>query len=116
MNEKVKVLLVDEQSEQRNAYRDRFLFTGYEVVGATGNPRKALELISSEKPDVVLFDIVLSPIDGIMFLKEAVSLNLDKRPLLMSSICSVEVISWLRPRTVKMINVIKIAGTVVAVM
>lgn len=90
MNEKVKVLLVDEQSEQRNAYRDRFLFTGYEVVGATGNPRKALELISSEKPDVVLFDIVLSPIDGIMFLKEAVSLNLDKRPkfIALSSIMS----------------------------
>ncbi len=90
MSEKLKVLLVDEQSEQRNAYTERLAFTGYDVVGATGNPRKALEIISSEKPDIVLFDIVLSPIDGITFLKEAVSLNLEKKPrfIALSSIMS----------------------------
>ncbi len=90
MSEKLKVLLVDEQSEQRNAYTERLSFTGYDVIGATGNPRKALEIISSEKPDVVLFDIVLSPIDGITFLKEAVSLNLEKKPrfIALSSIMS----------------------------
>ena len=90
MSEKLKVLLVDEQSDQRNAYTERLAFTGYDVVGATGNPRKALEIISAEKPDVVLFDIVLSPIDGITFLKEAVSLNLDKKPrfIALSSIMS----------------------------
>ena len=90
MSEKLKVLLVDEQSEQRNAYTERLSFTGYDVIGATGNPRKALEIISTEKPDVVLFDIVLSPIDGITFLKEAVSLNLDKKPrfIALSSIMS----------------------------
>lgn len=90
MTEKLKVLLVDEQSEQRNAYTERLAYTGYDVIGATGNPRKALELISSEKPDVVLFDIVLSPIDGITFLKEAVSLDLDKKPrfIALSSIMS----------------------------
>lgn len=90
MSEKLKVLLVDEQSEQRNAYTERLSFTGYDVIGATGNPRKALEIISTEKPDVVLFDIVLSPIDGITFLKEAVSMNLDKKPrfIALSSIMS----------------------------
>ena len=90
MDDKVKVLLVDEQSEQRNACKERLIYTGYDVVGATGNPRKALELITSEKPDVVLFDIVLSPIDGIMFLKEATSLSLEKRPrfIALSSIMS----------------------------
>ena len=90
MSEKLKVLLVDEQSEQRNAYTERLAFTGYDVIGATGNPRKALEMISSDKPDVVLFDIVLSPIDGITFLKEAVSMNLDKKPrfIALSSIMS----------------------------
>ena len=90
MSEKLKVLLVDEQSEQRNVYTERLSFTGYDVIGSTGNPRKALEIISSEKPDVVLFDIVLSPIDGITFLKEAVSLNLEKKPrfIALSSIMS----------------------------
>ena len=90
MDDKVKVLLVDEQSEQRNACKERLIYTGYDVVGATGNPRKALELITSERPDVVLFDIVLSPIDGIMFLKEAAALSLDKRPrfIALSSIMS----------------------------
>lgn len=90
MSEKLKVLLVDEQSEQRNTYTERLSFTGYDVIGATGNPRKALEIISNEKPDVVLFDIVLSPIDGITFLKEAVSLNLEKKPrfIALSSIMS----------------------------
>ena len=90
MSEKLKVLLVDEQSEQRNSYTERLAVTGYDVIGSTGNPRKALEMISSEKPDVVLFDIVLSPIDGITFLKEAVSMNLDKKPrfIALSSIMS----------------------------
>ena len=90
MSEKLKVLLVDEQSEQRNAYTERLSFTGYDVIGATGNPRRALEIISEEKPDVVLFDIVLSPIDGITFLKEAISLNLEKKPrfIAVSSIMS----------------------------
>jgi len=90
MSEKLKVLLVDEQSEQRNAYTERLAYTGYNVIGATGNPRKALEMISNEKPDIVLFDIVLSPIDGITFLKEAVSMNLEKKPrfIALSSIMS----------------------------
>ena len=73
MNERTKILIVDGQTEQRNAYKERLNLTGYDVIGCTANPRQGLEMIDQFQPDFVLFDIVLSPIDGITFLKEAMN-------------------------------------------
>lgn len=73
MGERTKILIVDGQTEQRNLYKERLNLTGYDVIGCTANPRQGLEMIDQFQPDFVLFDIVLSPIDGITFLKEAVN-------------------------------------------
>ena len=86
MSEKIKIIIVDEQQEQRRVYSERLSASGFEVVGCTANPLSALELIKEKRPDIVIFDIVLSPIDGIAFLREGLKISAKTHFIAVSSI------------------------------
>ena len=88
MSEKIKIVIVDEQHEHRTACSEKLSSLGYEIAGATGNPVTALEIIREKQPDVVLFDIVLSPIDGIAFLRSCGTLKNKPHMIAVSSIIS----------------------------
>ena len=55
---KKKILIVDEDTSLLKAYRAMFEPKGISVVGATTG-QEGLTLVSSEKPDVILLDIML---------------------------------------------------------
>ncbi len=69
MEERKKVLVVDDERDFLDVIRLRLEVNGYEVLTATGG-REALEKVRLERPDAVLLDIQMPKMDGIKVLKE----------------------------------------------
>jgi CheY-like chemotaxis protein len=72
MNESVKgkkIMLVDDDAFLLDMYSLKFKNSGYEII-SVNNPEEAVEkLKEGEKPDIVLFDLVMSGIGGWGFIK-----------------------------------------------
>ena len=58
-----KILLVEDDEENRDALSRRLERRGYEVIMATDGKR-GIDLAESEAPDVILLDMSLPEIDG----------------------------------------------------
>jgi len=59
MNKKT-ILIVEDDMDLSDTYRDYFEFRGFEVVGQAYDDTKTLELIKKLKPDLVILDTVIS--------------------------------------------------------
>jgi two-component system KDP operon response regulator KdpE len=66
---KKRVLVVDDQPKVLTFIEIDLKLRGFEVVCA-GSGEKALELVNSAKPDIVLLDMVMPGMDGFEVLKE----------------------------------------------
>ena len=64
-----KILIVDDDAMISDMYLMKFTENGFDVITASDG-KTALEKIESERPDVVLLDIVMPQIDGFDVLKE----------------------------------------------
>jgi len=64
--EKIRVYVVDDQAMIRAAIKGLLAQrASFEVVGSTGDPRKALEEIEALRPDVALLDITMPGLSGL---------------------------------------------------
>jgi DNA-binding NarL/FixJ family response regulator len=67
----VKVVVVDDHELLRAGVRDLLAsMPGYKLVGEAGTARVGLQLIESQKPDVVLMDVAMPGMDGIVATRE----------------------------------------------
>ncbi|HEX7628645.1 MAG TPA: PAS domain S-box protein, partial [Candidatus Methanoperedens sp.] len=81
----MKVLVVDDNRLDRLMLSKMLLSNNYEVVEAV-NGVEALELISSQKPDIVVSDIMMPVMDGFMLLREIrKSTSLKELPIIFYS-------------------------------
>lgn len=64
-----KLLVVEDEPILREMYRDKFVHEGYEVFVAE-NGQVGLEKIISQKPDVVLLDLMMPVMDGETMLRK----------------------------------------------
>ena len=69
-NDRQSVLIVDDDDLVADLLRHRFFLMGYNVLVAR-NGNDALSLLQSEKPDLVILDIILPFLDGLTVLKRA---------------------------------------------
>lgn len=69
----MKVLLVDDEAIVRIGIKSMIDWAsyGFELIGEVGNGREALDLIISEKPEIVITDIKMPIMDGIELIREA---------------------------------------------
>ncbi len=67
--ERVRVLAVDDDPNDLRYVRDTLMESGYAPV-VTGDPEEALRLVETERPDLVLLDLMLRGTDGIELLKD----------------------------------------------
>lgn len=58
------ICIVDDNEDIRDIYRTKFKMEGFETIGA-GDGKKALEMIRSERPGVILLDIQMPVMDGL---------------------------------------------------
>lgn len=66
----IRVILADNNVQDRESKRKCMEAQGIQVVYDTGDGKKALEHIQSLKPDVVVLDMILPCIDGIGIIEE----------------------------------------------
>jgi two-component system, chemotaxis family, chemotaxis protein CheY len=64
----MKILISDDSQFMRGVLKD-ILATDHDIVEAQ-NGKEALEKIESDKPDLVLLDIIMPEVDGIEVLKK----------------------------------------------
>ena len=69
MGEHARILAVDDDPQALRYVRDALASAGYTPV-VTGEPAEALRLVAGEKPDLVLFDLMLPGTDGIELMKD----------------------------------------------
>lgn len=68
-----KIMVVEDEANQRLLYRREFEDEGYEVIEASGG-REALELLEKgNTPDIVVLDISMPDMDGIETLGKILS-------------------------------------------
>ena len=63
-----RILLVDDEPNFVELIRHRLEISGYDVTAA-GNGKEALDILTKEKFDAVLLDIVMPQMDGLKTLK-----------------------------------------------
>ena len=66
---KIKILLAEDEEELRLAVATELKNNGFEVIEAK-NGLEALEAAQTQKPDLVLLDIVMPEMDGMTVLKK----------------------------------------------
>jgi DNA-binding response OmpR family regulator len=63
------VLIVDDDARILNFIRPNLRLAGYDVIDAKDG-EQALKLVQSEKPGIMILDILMSPMDGFEVLKK----------------------------------------------
>src|SRR5215212_7768512 len=63
-NERVRVVIVDDQSVSRKAARDILTARGYDVVAEAGSAESAVGAVERHAPDAMLLDVQLGEDDG----------------------------------------------------
>jgi DNA-binding response OmpR family regulator len=69
MNQKPKVLIVDDEPNNVDFLEQALEDSGYQLITAT-NGQEALDKIQSEQPDLILLDLMMPILDGFAVLAE----------------------------------------------
>ncbi|UCC16187.1 MAG: response regulator [Dehalococcoidales bacterium] len=69
MQTKKKVLLVDDEEAILKILRLKLMILGYDVITAPDG-REALDLIDSERPDIILLDVIMPIVGGFEVLRK----------------------------------------------
>jgi two-component system, OmpR family, response regulator len=80
---KAIVLVVDDDIRILRFIRESLKLADYEVITASDG-EEAMALMNSTKPDIIVLDIVMSPMDGFEFLKKL--RKTAKLPVIMMSV------------------------------
>lgn len=65
-----KILIADDSQFMRTQVKDILTEAGYNELVEASDGKEALEMYESEKPDLVLLDIIMPDVDGIAVLKK----------------------------------------------
>lgn len=76
---KIKVLILDSQTETRLQCQNVLKNFGFRIVGSVGDVDAALEILALQTPHVVLFDVMLEKSDGLSFLRRAAQVELPHK-------------------------------------
>jgi len=93
---KIKILILDSQTEARLQCQNVLKTFGFRIVGSVGDVDAALEILAVQCPHVVLFYVMLEQGDGISFLRRAARLELPHKVhyVSLSALSTVSVIAF----------------------
>lgn len=80
MKSNTKILICNENSEERTRIIEKLRASGYENCDFAENGERAIELMRSVHYDVVITDLWLSGLDGIGIIRSAAMLSGSKKP------------------------------------
>ena len=73
--EKIKILIADENTDNRKACREALLRAGFRYVDEASNGEEALNSIIRTHHDIVIADVWLSKLDGIGLIRQSANVN-----------------------------------------
>jgi two-component system response regulator (stage 0 sporulation protein F) len=79
-----KILIIDDQEGIRQLLREVFKDSGYSIFTAA-NGKEALEIASSEKPQLAMLDMKLPGMNGIQILEQLKKTNPDLKVIMMTA-------------------------------
>jgi DNA-binding NarL/FixJ family response regulator len=85
VDERVKVVIADDDPLARRAVRDALQDEGIVVVAEAASGREAVELALHYRPDVVLMDIVMPDLDGLRATERIVSAGRGTRVIILTA-------------------------------
>lgn len=86
-NNKIRILIVEDNLESANAIKnDLKTNDNFEVIALCTNMEEALYLIKSNKPDLLITDLVLKGKDGFELLEEIKNRELDIKIIVLSAL------------------------------
>lgn len=77
----LKVILADNNVQDRESRAKALEEAGIQVVYSTGDGKKALDAIVRKQPDIVVTDMILPGLDGMGILEELEQLNMTHKPM-----------------------------------
>jgi two-component system chemotaxis response regulator CheY len=86
MQEKFKILIIDDSVTIRQAIEKNLSNFPLEVVGMAGDGKTALELFRNTQPDVVTLDITMPELDGITVLEEMMKIKKDVKVMVITAL------------------------------
>jgi two-component system chemotaxis response regulator CheY len=86
MQDKIKVLIVDDSLIIREAIHKHLKHFNIEVVGTAENGKIALELFKETDPDVVTLDITMPELDGLTVLEEMLKIKSDAKVMVVTAL------------------------------
>jgi two-component system chemotaxis response regulator CheY len=86
MQEKLKLLIVDDSFTIRQAIEKNLREFPLTVIGTAGDGKSALDLFMSERPDVVTLDITMPEMDGISVLEKMMDLKKDVKVMVITAL------------------------------
>ena len=92
MSGRYRVLVVDDSDFQRAVTIKRLEGTEFEVVGEARGGAEAVALYGPLAPDVVLLDVVMADQNGLVTLREIMTVNPQARVLMLSSMGTEDVL------------------------
>lgn len=84
-NQKIKILIVDDEADILAIYQEKFSLEGYEVE-VTDKGKKVIALAKKFKPKLILLDIMMLDTDGYKVIKQLKTDKITKKiPVIMLS-------------------------------
>ncbi len=80
-----KLLIVDDESDIREFAKNFFKKRGIEVLTSSGG-RKAIEIIATDNPDLVLLDVRMEEMSGLEALRELRSNNNKTKVIMVTGV------------------------------
>jgi two-component system chemotaxis response regulator CheY len=86
LEERMKLLVVDDSNIMRRAISKYLGNTSLELVGTAGDGMEALKLFQETLPDLVTMDITMPKMDGLDSLKKILEIKEDTKILVVSAL------------------------------
>lgn len=81
-----RLLIVDDSSIMRRTIETNLGNYNLEIVGQASNGKEAIEMMKSERPDVVTLDITMPEMDGIACLDEIMKINPNAKVMIITAL------------------------------
>ena len=82
----MRLLIVDDSSIMRRTIEKNLTDYDLEVIGMASNGKEAIEMVRTEKPDVITLDITMPEMDGISCLENIMEIHPSAKVMIITAL------------------------------